>query len=91
MRRLFQPVPKPEVKEDCYFGACPVCGKTDGYLNVGGNHWFVCDTDFTKWCIGWNLFSDWREEPERVHQENAATLAGYIEVRPVYPDEAGES
>ena len=24
-----------------YFGLCPTCHKTDGYLNVGSSHWFV--------------------------------------------------
>jgi hypothetical protein len=52
-----------------YFGLCPTCHKTDGYLNVGRSHWFVCDEHRTKWCAGANLFSSWREETEAEQRE----------------------
>src|SRR5690348_17591745 len=51
-----------EDEETPYFGGCPYCHKTDGYINVGREHWFVCDQHQTKWRIGENLFSSWREE-----------------------------
>ena len=35
-----------------YFGGCPECGNTDGYMNVGSEHWFVCDVHRIKWFIG---------------------------------------
>ena len=66
-----------------YFGACPVCGKTDGYLNVGRNHWFVCREHKKKWCAGSNLFSDWRDETEEKHEENAKLLESYETVSPI--------
>jgi hypothetical protein len=47
-----------------YFGGCPRCGRTDGYINVGRSHWFVCDEHRTKWCAGYNIFSSWRQETE---------------------------
>jgi len=42
---------------DNYFGGCPECGGTHGYLNVNRNHWFVCDDHKTAWFIGSNIFS----------------------------------
>ena len=47
-----------------YFGACPSCGRTDGYLNDGSDHWFVCVEHRIKWQLGTNLFSGWREVTE---------------------------
>jgi hypothetical protein len=49
-----------------HFGTCPICHKTDGYLNVGNNHWFLCNTHKTKWAVGANLFSSCMyETPEQ--------------------------
>jgi hypothetical protein len=47
-----------------YFGVCPDCNKTDGYTNIGAGHWFFCKEHKTRWCIGSNLFSSWRDETE---------------------------
>jgi hypothetical protein len=66
-----------------YFGSCPECGKTDGYINIGGNHWFVCDKHKTKWCAGFNLFSCWKDESEEIWQANAVKLEGYKKVAPI--------
>ena len=46
------------------FGACPHCRKNDGYLNVGGNHWFHCKEHKTCWCFGCNIFSSWHSEDQ---------------------------
>ncbi len=51
-----------------YFDACPECGDTDGYVNVGRSHWFTRDTHKTKWCIGAGLFSSCKEESEAEQQ-----------------------
>lgn len=80
---------RPRITTDEYFGGCPTCGKTDGYLNIGRDHWFVCDAHSAKWCIGSNLFSSWREQSEASWQENAKKLAGYQEVAPIYPRQDG--
>lgn len=69
--------------DDQRFGVCPQCYRTDGYLNVGRNHWFVCDSHKTKWCIGSNLFSSWKEESEETWRENAAKLKDYEEVKAI--------
>ena len=75
-----------EVTTDEYFGGCPVCGDTTDCLNVNRSHWMVCDKHKTKWCIGANLFSSWRDETEDVWRRNSETLAGYANVDPVSPD-----
>ena len=49
---------------DIYFGACPGCGRSDGYLNDGPDHWFICVEHRLKWRVGMNLFSDWRDETQ---------------------------
>jgi len=51
-----------KVETDEYFGGCAHCGKTDGYVNYGRDHWFVCDAHRVRWYAGSNLFSSWRED-----------------------------
>jgi hypothetical protein len=60
-----------------YFGTCPECGKGGHYLNVGRNHWFVCDAHKVKWYAGSNLFSSWKEESEETWKANDELLKGY--------------
>jgi hypothetical protein len=66
-------------------GGCPQCGGSDGYLNLGRSHWESCSKHKTKWLIGENLFSCWRDETAEVWEKNAQLLEGYKEVRPIYP------
>jgi hypothetical protein len=47
-----------------HFGLCPVCHKTDGYVNVGSAQWFYCQEHKKKWHAGHNLFSGWRDQSE---------------------------
>ena len=47
-----------------YFGCCPTCHETDGYLNIGKGHWFFCEAHKTRWYIGSNLFSTWQDQTE---------------------------
>lgn len=75
-----------EITTDEYFGGCPKCGKTDGYVNVGRDHWGVCDEHKTKWPIGANLFSSWKEETEAQWRRNANLLESYTEVEPLKAD-----
>ena len=73
-------------KVDDYFGLCPTCKNTNGYLNIGGEHWFHCDEHKMKWSVGYNIFSDWRDEPVELHQVNFAYLSGFHKVEPwFYP------
>jgi hypothetical protein len=67
-----------------HFGTCPICHKTDGYLNVGNDHWFLCHTHKTKWAVGANLFSscmDETPEQQRAEQEKIG-FASYEKVAP---------
>jgi hypothetical protein len=68
---------------DNYFGGCPECGKTDGHLNVGRDHWFVCHAHKKCWSPGSNLFSSWKDETEAEWKANFALLNGYDEVAPL--------
>ena len=67
---------------DSYFGMCPLCFKEGVGLNVGREHWLVCDEHRVKWFVGSNLFSGWRDESEDTHRENAETLRDHREVEP---------
>jgi hypothetical protein len=75
---------KPTSKNDCYFGGCPVCGETDGYVNVRSSHWFVCDAHRVRWCIGANLFSSWKDETEGEQQANWVEIQDFRDVTPAY-------
>lgn len=57
-----------------YFGTCPECHKSDGFLNVGRLHFGRCETHRTYWAIGSNLFSGWRDEDPATWRENAERL-----------------
>jgi hypothetical protein len=73
------------VTTEHYFAGCPECGDTDGYLNIGPDHWFVCDKHATCWPVGSNLFSSWLDDTEEEQQAAAALIAGYRIVEPVLP------
>ena len=79
---------RPETGE--YFGGCPHCGQTDGYVNIGREHWFVCDRHKTKWHVGSNLFSCWRHEDEETWRRNEYLLQNYMTVDPIYPTPTAE-
>lgn len=68
-----------------HFGVCPVCYESDGYLNIGRNHLFVCHHHKVSWNVGSNLFSSWREENEVDWKRNAELLADYKEVEGNHP------
>ena len=77
-------------QEADYWGGCPLCGKNDGYLNLGRSHWFVCHEHRTKWCRGENLFSTWREESPADWDENWRRIGDYCEVAPAIRSGGGE-
>jgi len=76
---------KPTTQDSCYFGGCPVCGETDGYVNHGRHHWFVCDAHRTRWYAGSNLFSSWKDETEDEQQTTWAKIQQYQDVTPTVP------
>jgi hypothetical protein len=68
-----------------YFGGCPTCGQSDGYLNAGRSHRFFCKEHKTAWLVGSNLFSDWRRETEEEQREkwDAVGLDTFEDVDPL--------
>ena len=79
------------ITTDAYFGGCPHCGANDGYMNVEREHWCVCDKHKTKWRIGSNLFSDWKDEDPAVWTQNEYRLGGYMVVKPIYESSTMDS
>jgi hypothetical protein len=71
---------------DCYFGVCPTCGCTDGYLNVRRAHYFVCHRHRVRWLAGENLFSSWRAESTSDWQAHWERISNDADVAPSYPD-----
>lgn len=69
-----------------YFGGCPECRTHDGYVNVGKDHWIVCEKCKVKWHVGSGLFSSWEQETETDWARNRELLAGFRQVEPVRPD-----
>jgi hypothetical protein len=65
------------------FGGCPLCGCADNIWNIGREHWSVCHRHKTKWHIGSNLFSSWKDESEQDWLRNEYRLATYRTVKPV--------
>ena len=67
---------------DPCFGLCPVCHETDGFLNIGRDHWFCCHAHRTRWHAGSNLFSGWKDETEETWRVNAERIGDYADVEP---------
>jgi hypothetical protein len=72
-----------------YFGLCPVCHETDGYLNIGRSHWFYCIEHKKRWCVGSNLFSGWRDEIEEEQRKlyDEVGMSGFENVEAYCPPE----
>jgi hypothetical protein len=66
--KMATPLPAAATTDD-YFGVCPICHKCDGYANAGRSHRCYCKEHKTSWCIGANLFSDWREQTEEEQRQ----------------------
>ena len=79
------------ITTDDYFGGCPYCGANDGYMNVEREHWFICNRHKTKWLIGSNLFSGWKDEDETEWTRNEYRLENYMEVEPILPQEESDT
>ena len=63
--------------DDMPFGACPECGKSDGYRNICRLHFFYCDEHRLTWCAGSDLMGSWREEGEEDWRSAWEHLKGY--------------
>ncbi len=71
------------LKETAPYGACPKCKKHwVDLINVGRNYWATCPRHNFCWCIGSDVFPDWREESEADWEWNEEFLKGMRVVRP---------
>ncbi len=43
-----------KMAEPSYFGNCPECHSTDGYVDTWDGHWFVCEQHQVRWRIAKN-------------------------------------
>jgi hypothetical protein len=67
-----------------HFGGCPKCGRTGVYVDIGSDHYNVCEEHRVYWYVGSNLFSSWREGTEEEWEENQRTLADWTNVSPIH-------
>jgi hypothetical protein len=67
-----------------YFGLCPMCLEMSGYINIGSQHWFYCNQHGTKWYFGSNLFSTWKDQPEKEQKGifDELDFGSYTEIEP---------
>lgn len=75
-------IPFPEIQYSMRCGSCPKCGKSDGYVNLGKEHWFICREHKMKWFIGSNLFEGWKNQTVAQTLGIESLLEGYTEVIP---------
>jgi len=71
-----------ELRGHYYWGCCK-CGRCHRVKNIGPDHWYYCDSCKVKWCVGANLFSDWRDENEETWKQNYLYLLDYKEIGPL--------
>ncbi len=76
-------IPFPETQYTLRCGACPTCGRSDGFFNLGKEHWFICRDHKTKWLGGYNLFDSWKNQTVAQTQSIEIFLSAYKEVLPV--------
>ena len=70
------------------FGGCPTCDGSDGYFNIGRDHWFYCHAHRVRWCVGSNIFSGWIDESAEEQRAKYRTIIGYAVVSPTDPEAA---
>ena len=67
------------------FAGCAHCDSTDGYINIGQGHWFVCHKHRMQWYIGCDIFADWKEQTEEQQRAIHSNFADYQVIRPIFP------
>lgn len=75
-------IPLPEIQYGMRSGCCPACGKSDGFVNLGKEHWFICREHKMKWFGGSDLIEDWKDQTIAQALSVKALLEGYTEVVP---------
>lgn len=76
-------MPFPEIEYSMRCGICPKCGKTDGFVNLGKEHWFICRDHKYKWFAGVNLFEGWENQTVAQTESIDLMLSRYKEVMPL--------
>ena len=76
-------VPFPEIQSNTHFGSCPLCGNSDGYVNLGKEHWFICRDHKFKWFAGVNMFEGWENQTVAQAECIENMLRAYQEVVPL--------
>ncbi|MBL1143210.1 MAG: hypothetical protein HND53_14430 [Proteobacteria bacterium] len=76
-------MPFPEIQYSMRCGVCPSCGKTDGFVNLGKEHWFICRDHKSKWFVGVNLFEGWENQTVAQTECIDLMLSKYKEVVPL--------
>lgn len=79
---------------DPSLGLCPVddCGRQDGFVNFGREHWCYCLKHKVRWHAGSNLFDCWRHETAEEQEANRERIGfdALSQVRPVWPEPVRE-
>ncbi|MCZ6803438.1 MAG: hypothetical protein O7D86_05775 [Proteobacteria bacterium] len=76
-------IPFPEIQYSKHCGVCPKCSKSDGFVNLGKEHWFICRDHKAKWFGGINLFEGWENQTVAQSESIAVMLESYKEVIPL--------
>jgi len=66
------------------WGMCPVCGKHNGYVNLGAEFWIICHQHKTKWSIGDDLLAGWQDQSASQFYKVENILSKYNEVYPLW-------
>ena len=72
-------IPFPGIKQEDQLSGCPLCGKNDGYLNAGAQHWGICKEHKVRWLHGENLFPEWKNQTIAEYLCNIRLLDSYKE------------
>jgi len=73
-------IPFPQIQYSMRCGICPKCNKSDGFVNLGKEHWFICRDHKIKWFGGINLFEGWENQTVAQAESIAVMLDSYKEV-----------
>ncbi len=76
-------IPLPDVQHSDHMLSCPACGKNNGYLNAGAQHWAICKEHKLKWLIGEHLFEGWENQTIAQYEATLILLKHYKEISPV--------
>ncbi|HIF50891.1 MAG TPA: hypothetical protein EYQ42_05105 [Thiotrichaceae bacterium] len=76
-------MPFPQIQYSMLCGVCPKCGKSDGFVNLGKEHWFICRDHKTKWFAGVNMFEGWENQTVAQAQSIESMLNSYKDVVPL--------